>query len=176
MTLLEQYFSQIYYTDKQIMHCYIEQLYNKLFDDKSITNLLEIGAMYGGSALLWRDYFTDARIDIIDKDRCDFIVHQYRINHIVADAYTEELVATLGNYDIIIDDGPHTLDSMFFVIDHYIKLLKPNGVCVIEDIQEYEWFDKLISKIPTGYSYEIVDLRHIINRYDDMVLIIKKVI
>lgn len=176
ITLLEQYRSKPYDTDKQTIHCYIEQAYNTLFNDNlSVTNILEIGAMNGGSALLWRDYFVNASIDIIDINECKAILNQERINHIVANAYSKNLVKSLRHYDIIIDDGPHTLDSMIFIIDYYIPLLKLGGICVIEDVQYYEWFETLTKKISKEYSYEIMDLRKTKNRYDDLLLIIKRI-
>lgn len=175
MTLLEQYYSKVYDTDKQTVHCYIEQIYNELFSDPSITNVLEIGALNGGSALLWIDYFVKADIDIVDINECKVLLNQERINHIVGDAYSKELVSQLKHYDIIIDDGPHTLSSMVFVIDHYLSLLKPGGICVIEDVQDYEWFATLKNNVPEGYSCEIVDLRTVKGRCDDMVFIVKRI-
>lgn len=174
MSLLAQYSIKNYDTDKNTVHSYIEQVYDKLFDNPSITNILEIGAFNGGSALLWHDYFINAAIDIVDINRCDAILNHNRINHIVDNAYSLELLKTLNSYDIIIDDGPHTLDSMIFVVDHYISLLKSGGLCVIEDVQAYSWFTILTTRIPKGYSYQIIDLRHIKGRYDDMMLIIKR--
>lgn len=173
MNLLEQYNSKEYKTDKQTVHSYIQWVYNTLFDKYNTTNVLEIGAFDGGSALLWRDYFINAKVDIIDINECKMLYNQNRINHIVTNAYSEILIPTLNKYDIIIDDGPHTLDSMIFFIQHYIQLLKPNGVAIIEDIQDYSWFKILNSFLPDNFSSETVDLRPIKNRYDDLLLIIR---
>lgn len=174
MKLLEQYQLKNYDTDKNTVHSYIDHLYNDLFNS-DYTDVLEIGAFHGGSALLWRDYFTNASIDIIDIAECQEIKDQPRINHIVGDAYSHNMINKLHQYDLIIDDGPHTLHSMMFIIEHYISLLKSNGMCIIEDIQSPEWFDVLISKIPKDCFYYRVDLRNVKNRYDDLVLVIRKV-
>jgi SAM-dependent methyltransferase len=163
-----------YDTDKNTVHCYIEQVYNELFaNNDQITNVLEIGAFNGGNALLWRDYFTNATVDIIDINKCEAILQQWRINFIQGNAYSIPMVQSLNKYDIMIDDGPHTLDSMTFFVQNYIKLLKSNGVAIIEDVQDYSWFEILLNLVPSGFVCESLDLRRIKGRYDDMMLIIK---
>ena len=39
-----------------------------------------------------------------------------------------------GKFDIIIDDGPHTMESQIFFLDHYSELLNDNGVLICEDV------------------------------------------
>jgi cephalosporin hydroxylase len=174
MKLSEQYKLKNYNTDKNTDHSYIDYLYNDI-TDQNYTDILEIGAFNGGSALLWQDYFINANIDILDINECQAIKNQPRINHIVGNAYSDELIKNLRTYDLIIDDGPHTLESMIYFIDNYTKLLKINGTCVIEDIQTINWFNILIARIPNNCFFQIVDLRNIKNRYDDLVLIIRRI-
>ena len=174
MKLSEQYKLKNYDTDKNTIHSYIDYLYNDLFISE-YADVLEIGAFNGGSALLWQDYFINANIDIIDITECQAIKNQPRINHIVGNAYSNDMLKNLRQYDLIIDDGPHTLDSMIFFIDNYVPLLKSNGICIIEDIQSVDWFNVLISRVPNNCVYHAVDLRNVKNRYDDLVLIIRKI-
>lgn len=178
ITILNTYLSDInkYNTDKNTIHSYIEKLYNQLFDDNTkIFNILEIGAFNGGSALLWRDFFINANVDIIDINQCDTILNEDRINHIVGDAYSSNIVNMLRNkkYDIIIDDGPHTLESMKFFVQNYVYLLNFNGIAIIEDIQDYSWFQELVPIIPKNFINQTIDLRNVKNRYDDLLLIVK---
>jgi hypothetical protein len=176
MNLLDTYLSKNYTTDKNTIHSYIEKIYNNLFSKLKydITNFLEIGTESGGSALLWRDFFINATVEMLDIRQCDKILNEERINHIVCDAYSIDTINKLNKYDIIIDDGPHTLPSMIFFVENYINLLKDNGIAIIEDVQSYDWFDQIINKIPSNFDSEIIDLRSVKNRYDDMVLIIQK--
>lgn len=174
MKLSEQYKLKNYKTDKNTVHSYIDYLYNDLVN-QSYTNVLEIGAFDGGSALLWQDYFTKAKIDILDVNECLAIKNQPRINHIVGNAYSDELIKNLRTYDLIIDDGPHTLESMVYFIDNYIKLLKIDGIAVIEDVQLFQWFNTLVTRVPNNCLFHIVDLRNVKNRYDDLVLIIRRI-
>lgn len=39
-----------------------------------------------------------------------------------------------GDYDIIIDDGPHTMSSQQIFLGYMFKFLKPGGIFVIEDL------------------------------------------
>lgn len=174
MKLSDQYKLKNYDTDKNTVHSYIDRLYNDIFISE-YTDVLEIGAFNGGSALLWQDYFINANIDVIDITECPAIKNQPRINHIVGDAYSNDMLKNLRQYDLIIDDGPHTLDSMIFFVNHYTKLLKSNGICIIEDIQDIMWFNVLITIVPTDCFYYAVDLRNVKNRYDDLVLVIRKI-
>lgn len=175
MNLSQLFQSKNYQTDKNSVHSYIDHFYNDLFlGKKNITNLLEIGVYDGGSILLWRDYFENAQIDAIDINDCSHTIDNNRINHIIANAYDINLLTKLNTYDIIIDDGPHTLESMIFFIENYTKLLKTSGIAIIEDVQDYSWFDVLIKSIPPNFTYNIADIRNIKGRYDDLLLTIRK--
>ena len=110
--------------------------------------------------------------DLINKDNYDFLIK---------DAFTDSIIEELmleyeGGFDVIIEDGPHTLESQIFAIKNYSKLLKPNGILIIEDIQKYEYCDIIINEINKEEfkSVEIVDLRNNKNRYDDILIVVKK--
>lgn len=177
MNLLDLYKSNIkkYNTDKELWHSYISQVYNELFSDRlNAKKILEIGIRSGGSLLLWKDYFLNAEIYGIDKKYCEKISDIDKIIQITKDAYSLPIIEQ--NFDIIIDDGLHTLPSMIFTVQNYIKLLNNNGILVIEDIKNYDWFDTLIKNIPDNkkINHKIIDLRKINNRYDSMLLILEK--
>ena len=59
-----------------------------------------------------------------------------KITFIHGDAYTDETIEKLKNikFDIVIDDGFHSLKTIKFFIENYFKLLAPNGIGAIEDI------------------------------------------
>lgn len=174
-----------YPSDKNSYHSYIEDVYEEYFApyrNKKI-NLLEIGVAHSGSIRLWKDYFRYAHIYGIDDFSCgqqlknkseDLIEGKVKnIQIICANAYEKNTSENLPNFDIIIDDGPHTLDTQLKCIEFYIPLLKPNGIMFIEDIvvdfnYDYEGdelinhptINSLIEKIPDeGYEYKIFDLR-----------------
>jgi cephalosporin hydroxylase len=174
-------------TDKASDHSY-DGYYSEIlseYKDKEIT-LMEIGVQYGGSILLWNDLLPKSKmvfIDIVnsvhnkiwesmDKSRYDFIVDN---------AFDDKTIETLktnynSGFDVIIEDGPHTLESQIFTIKNYSKLLNPGGILIIEDIQKYEDCDILIKQIDKTHfkSVEVIDLRNNKNRYDDILVVVKK--
>ena len=172
-------------TDKNTTHSYIE-LYEELLHKKKYTakNILEIGIQRGGSIKLWHDYFINATIyglDIIpltetwDKIRCEPRIKLGRF-----DAYNETFFINnfLGKvkFDMMLDDGPHTLESMIQFIELYTQVMADDGILIIEDVQSMDWIDELIQAVPEHLKkyVSIYDLRHIKNRYDDIVFVINK--
>jgi cephalosporin hydroxylase len=189
--VLEKYeingFNKLGGTDKATDHSY-DTFYSEHFEKyrKESGTILEIGVQYGGSSLLWYDFLPNFNIVMLDIHNQ---VHPTiwekmnndRYEYINMDAFNMDNVNILNEkypegFDIIIEDGPHTLESQIFAIKEYPKLLKPNGILVIEDIQNYDYCDLIISQINDNdyTSVEVVDLRSNKNRYDDILIIVKK--
>ena len=134
--------SDIKGTDKDTKHSYIE-VYEEIFyyhRNKEV-NILEIGVQFGGSSLLWHEYFKKSHLTLIDieyliTDDIKSKLTESRFNLIIMDAYEDKCYNKLKfkKFDIIIDDGPHTLESQIFVLDNYLNNLSENGILVIEDI------------------------------------------
>ena len=168
------------FTDKNTCHSYLET-YEKLMKDKHLTckNVLEIGIQHGGSMKLWNDYFVNANIYGIDVDKSPKFLEEYkRVKCLKMGAYSQESIDYFSNqniaFDFIIDDGPHTIDSMIYFIKNYTQLLNNDGILIVEDVQDISWCDTFKTLVPNGYTYEIFDLRHIKNRWDDILFVIKK--
>lgn len=161
MSLLEFVKENTVTTDKYNLG-YIDLFYDRLFsprkDDR--LNLLELGTQYGDSVKLWRDYFQNGLIFGLDIMKCKNITNEERIVHIVGDAYSSYMFDTLPKnlFDIIIDDGPHTFESMQYFLLNYIKLLKKGGVMILEDIIDINWTPKLLELIDqTKYDVEVIE-------------------
>jgi hypothetical protein len=79
-------------------------------------------------------------------------------------------------FDLMLDDGPHTLTSMISFITLYSSLMQDDGILIIEDVQAIEWLDELTKVVPEHLKEYIstYDLRNIKNRYDDIVFVINK--
>lgn len=165
----------LYATDKNILHCYVDRVYEDLFRDirASAENVLEIGLERGASVLMWRDYFTKATITGINDKPCPQLEGRERVRLVVGDAYSYEIADSVpGGFDVIIDDGPHTLESMTFVIKEYLGKLAKGGMLVIEDIQDFNWTNILRRMVPDGHAVDVRDLRTVRNRYDDIIMIV----
>lgn len=173
-------------TDKQTLHSYgpvYENILMPLAKEESCS-ILEIGVQHGGSILLWNDLCPNALV--IGADIQDIVhpsiyerVDSKRVRFVMGGAYSEavvNLVSTLSEdgFDVIIDDGPHTLESQCAFLTCYLEKLKSTGVAIIEDIQAPEWFDTLEAHVPAGFIAERVDRRHVKSRYDDLMLIVKR--
>jgi cephalosporin hydroxylase len=175
------------YTDKARCHSYVENFYQKEFmnyQDKNV-RLLEIGIQNGGSIELWAEFFSNYQeivgVDITPERLDKNLKKRKGVNYYFQNAYDTEIVNKLEDFDIIIDDGPHTIESQLKFIELYLPKLKENGLLIIEDIQEVSWFEKLNQKVDdfeksNNFSYlsECLDLRNTYNRYDDLMFIVRK--
>ena len=173
-------------TDKQTAHSYLP-VYEELLQKKKLSaqSILEIGIYYGGSIKLWKDYFTNAKIyavEIFDiRHVWDVLQNDERIVlYTSTDAYDPLFVKTrLADqglrFDMILDDGPHTLESMKACIQLYLPLLTDDGILIIEDIQSMDWLDELRNEVPSDLRKYIktYDLRTVKNRHDDILFVIK---
>lgn len=168
------------FTDKNTCHSYLE-IYEKIMKAKHLTNgnILEIGIQTGGSMKLWNDYFVNANIYGLDVNKApDFLEQFKRVNCLKMNAYSQESIDFFSSrnikFDFIIDDGPHTFESMSYFIQNYIKLLSSDGILIVEDVQDINWCESFKQMVPADCSYEIFDLRYIKNRWDDILFVVKK--
>lgn len=179
-------------TDKNSTHSYLP-LYQKLLTSKKETakNVLEIGIAKGGSIKLWSDYFENATIYGVDIHGADthpvnhvvnrFIDNKRVILHTSSDAYNNDFFIT--NFlnknikcDFMLDDGPHTLESMKQFIKLYSQIMTDDGILAIEDVQSWDWKDELKNAVPDNLKrfIKVYDLRKNKNRFDDIVFTIDK--
>jgi len=79
-------------------------------------------------------------------------------------------------FDFMLDDGPHTLESMIQFIKLYSQIMTDDGILIIEDIQSWDWIDILKNSVPENLKEFIkaYDLRPNKGRYDDIVFTIDK--
>ena len=179
------------FTDKNTVHSYID-LYQTLFSSKkdTATHILEVGIgpwqPNGGSIKMWANYFTKADIHAVDiisiNDVNPDICNHPRIHlHTSNDAYNARFFTTTFlnkgmKFDMMLDDGPHTLESMVKFINLYSQLIKPDGILAIEDVQDIKWIDTLRESTPDELKpfIEVYDRREVKGRYDDIVFVINK--
>lgn len=175
--------------DKATFHSYVQNFYEDEFlkyKDKNIS-ILEIGIQTGSSLKLWKEYFKNAE-NIVGVDISDQVLNQKfsnidNVQYYFGDAYQSEFSKNLPSFDIIIDDGPHSVESQILALQLYLPKLKLGGVFVIEDVQSYSYFDNFISVTKniydndleeTEYEVECLDFRETLNRKDDMMFIVRK--
>lgn len=171
-------------TDKNTTHSYLP-LYQQLLESKKETakNVLEVGVQRGGSIKLWCDFFQNATVyglDIMPEEEVaeDLKTNPRIVVRAATDAYNPEVRDSLSHlqFDFMLDDGPHTLESMLSFITLYTPLMADDGILIIEDVQSWNWIENLKNQVPEHLKkfISIYDLRLNKDRYDDIVFTIDK--
>lgn len=174
-------------TDKNTVHSYLDLYQNLLITKKETAkNVLEIGIYHGGSIKLWSDCFTNATVYGLDIMHINNVWEGIKnkeniILHTSSDAYNETFF--IDNFlnknikcDFMLDDGPHSLESMKQFIRLYSQIMTDDGILIIEDVQSIDWINVLKDEVPSHLKQfiRIYDLRPNKNRYDDIVFTIDK--
>jgi len=159
--LAQQFVLNNIYPPNCVVHNYTF-FYEKLFEsyrDKKL-NIFEMGvgvpscmASWAGSLLGWKEYFPNSKVYSADYDK-DYLYNDDRIKSYYVDQHDENIINEMWNnddlkdlnFDLIIDDGPHTYLSNILFYKLSINKLKLNGIYIIEDIN-YEFIDKLYDEI-----------------------------
>jgi len=132
-----------YGTDKSSKFHAYTKIYEKYFHQLKNQPLkfLEIGFCYGCSAHMWEDYFTQAEIHFIDNNPGTlhhFTNFSRTMLHIMNQEDPNELAnfikKTGGEFDIIIDDGGHTMHQQITSFVQLFPAVKSGGLYVIEDL------------------------------------------
>lgn len=125
-----------YGTDKATHHGFTpvyDQYLSKLKDEK--LRLLEIGISEGPSLKMWEDYFENAEVFGVDiLDRAD--MNTARTQTMIVDQEdAEQLLSIPGSFDIIIDDGGHTMFQQQLTLKtlFHTKLVD-GGIFILEDL------------------------------------------
>lgn len=171
-------YSYTYGTDKETVHSYVSSFYEEAFSKyKNLKiNMLEIGIFKGASLKLWREYFSDAAIVGIDIQ--DQVLPQFRelenVNLIFDNAYSETFLNDDRKFNILIDDGPHTLESQLVFLNKYLPKMDKDSILIIEDVASISYISFLEKMIPKeNYKIEVIDTRHVKNRYDDIMFVVR---
>ena len=174
-------------TDKNTDHSYLP-LYEKLLSPRkeTVKNVLEIGVQRGGSIKLWYDYFPNATVFGLDcmhiNEVWDELKNKHRIQlRTSVNAYDKtfiqnEFINTSSRFDLILDDGPHTYESMQTFVNTYSRLLSDDGILILEDVQRWGWIEHLLNEVPPELKnfVHLYDLRWNKGRWDDIVFVIDK--
>ena len=130
----------------------------------------------GASLRVYRDYFKNAQIYAGDIDK-KILFSSDRINTYYVNQLDTSSINKMWNninidgFDIIIDDGMHTLSaSSNFFLNSFSKL-KKKGIYIIEDVHTAYLID-LVKKL-NSYKPKIIALTNKKN-IDDYLLIIEK--
>ena len=167
------------YTDKgptgpyYIKHNYTE-IYGDLlryYKDRK-NNVLEIGIRQGGSLKMWKDFFHHSIIHGIDVDTSTIETDLSDCVIMKGDAYSEETIERYfknKRFDVIIDDGSHTVPDQVKCLNLYSKLLTNDGILIIEDISSIKDAKTIIKNFQGRVNKcSIIDRTHCVPSLDDI--------
>jgi spermidine synthase len=162
--------------DKGTIHSYIEH-YEKLLEPyrKSI-NFLEIGMWEGSSLKMWDEYFIDSNVVGVEilESRTGGLHLDPNYNVIIHDATKLSFLDIIKNetFDVIIDDGSHYLHEQIQTFHLLKNKVNKNGIYIIEDIKDIDYSRRYFED-SLHHNCEILDLRHVKKRKDDVLVIYK---
>jgi hypothetical protein len=129
-------------TDKH-SHGYIP-IYEEYFQKcENVKNILEIGIGAGESLKYLNNYFPNANvygIDIQDRSFCDSDkIKTFIYNQESREDLSKFLELTNIEFDIIIDDGGHTMKQQQISLGFLFKSVKKGGLYILEDLHTSIW-------------------------------------
>lgn len=183
LTLFERY-----HIDKMNPNGY-HHLYLKLLEpikDK-VTNVLEVGLgttdptlvsnmsfavktgyQTGNSLRVWKEFFPNASVYGVDVDE-KAIFQEDRITTFACDSMNVSKMQSIldlldKKFDLIIDDGLHTLEGNLGTLESTLPYLAEDGIYIMEDINQYDdvYIEQLLSnnkfrKLTEGYNLQLHD-------------------
>lgn len=117
--------------------------YEPYFEKYERPAILELGTYHGGSTRMFNDYYDgDCEIYTVDitASAYDYVSDMSNVHFFLEDISTYEGVERLCEqlkgikFDIILDDASHVSEQQFCCLYGLNKLLKEDGIYIIEDI------------------------------------------
>ena len=126
-------------------HNYTET-YAKYFSDlrEKPIRFLEIGIDKGNSVKLWEEYFPNAELHFMDitLEKVEYFSNRSKY-HITNQESPEDLQKFIkeikGEFDVIIDDGGHTMNQQIISFINLFPQIKQGGMYIIEDLHTSYW-------------------------------------
>jgi hypothetical protein len=106
--------------------------------------VLEIGVAHGGSLAMWHHYFGQGAMILgMDIDsRCRQFA-EANTTIIIGDQGNRQLMKTVamenGPFDIVIDDGGHTMMQQIVSLEELLPATSAHGVYLVEDLHTSYW-------------------------------------
>lgn len=130
-------------TDKSsIYHDYCDEyeFFLNGYRDKAI-NLLEIGVANGGSVRMWLDYFLHPNTNVygVDVNNINVGITDSRYKFLCGDQTDINVYSTVGDLDIVIDDGSHMCTHQRLTFEILFSKLKSKGMYIVEDVCTSYW-------------------------------------
>lgn len=107
-------------------------------------NVLEFGVSHGGSLQMWKHYFgPGATITGVDIDERCAAFTEDDIDVVIGNqedrTFLYHLADSVGEVDVLIEDGGHTMAQQIATFEVLWPLIRPGGVFLIEDLHTSYW-------------------------------------
>ena len=170
--IYEKYQKPEHHGDKGTTHSYIGEYERLLKGYKNNSTVLEIGLYDGLSLQMWAEYFVNSKvigIDINLSPSLSKLVENYNI--IIDDATNERILDSIKDemFDVIIDDGSHKLIDQLNSFELLKSKMNKGGIYIIEDVDNLDTTLSIYESVHD--NIEVVDNRHIKNRFDDVLIV-----
>lgn len=186
------YGSDVGHADKGSTHSYIEEYERLLAPYRDGKTIMEIGLAMGESLKMWNEYFTNSKIIGVDiKVVFNPLLIRTGSNRVYvmeADATNQQFIKDIFAYgctnddsirlsiknqkfDVIIDDGSHMAEDQIATFNLLKGYMNTGGLYIIEDILALDVErERFLALNP---DCEIIDLRHVKGRFDDVLIVYK---
>ena len=153
-------------SDKNTDHSY-GHFYDAIFEEYDIKFVLEIGVLDLAGMKAFESANSKPVVFGIDCEEKPFVnVIQSRGPEYIEAVLQLRRFRHLGVlFDLIVDDASHTIEDQIAGANQFFEFLSPGGIYVIEDLQTQEAIDHFVSD-----GWNLVDLRSIKNRWDDVIV------
>jgi len=146
-----------YCTDKSSRSHNYSEIYADIFASSRMqpVRFLEIGILNGASVRLWSNYFEHGEAQLyfldIDKESVELCgrtgldqAYLARVHCYLCDQANKQQLQKFselsgGDFDIILDDGGHTMEQQITSFDVLFPCLRSGGIYVIEDLHTSYW-------------------------------------
>lgn len=170
--------------DKGTVHSYIESYAELLAPYRETADrVLEIGIMGGHSLRMWEEFFDNS--DVHGADLCDqpfggmadlrsMIVERTHLIHFLDATDGAQAEKCFGEmlFDVVIEDANHDLASQLAIYNNFRPRLASGAIYIIEDVENIDRDKAAFEKIDPERRVRIIDLRHLKNRFDDVLVVI----
>jgi hypothetical protein len=116
------------------------KIYADLFSHLRGTDctFIETGILNGGSLFMWRDWLgPKARIIGLDLNPNAVKWKNHGFEIYIGDqgdpSFWQEIFNTIGNFDVLLDDGGHQSFQQIVTLVESLKAVNPSGLIVVED-------------------------------------------
>jgi hypothetical protein len=129
--------------DKWVHYFPIYTRHLERFRGRSV-NVLEVGVYRGGGLDLWSSYLgPEAKLVGLDIDEAAVRAVKGRFQVVLGDQADPDVLRKInddyGPFDVVIDDGGHTMDQQIVTIETLFPLLNDGGVFIVEDTHTSYW-------------------------------------